>query len=711
MTIIEQTKPSIDTISRRNRARPESGLTDAVPRNWHRTVAHFVGRDADIDQIMLELDGRTQNGAAVVLSISGVGGIGKTSLVREVLARRHERAIHVCADDRDTLTTASQLARVLATRLDRAIGPHSHCAQALARVRDLDGNALPDGLALQLADAIIRDVNTEHATTGRQVVLVLDGYEGFRDVAGPWLLDSLLGPRVAAISGDLRLIVSGREPLQRTEARWLADWDDVIINVELEPFTLEETEQFLKARRGGSSCSQTDVSAAHHVTGGLPVWLALWRPPAIGPAQSIDLASAEHVQAVVDRFLMWWREPAQLRWVRKAWIPRQFNREILSIVLGDEADAAFDWLTRQAAILRANRGGWHFHQVVRTALRYDAAQREPDALAAAHDRLAEYWRPRRPSEAVYHLLLGSDPRLGLAFLCETYVRALGQSHPAVLSSLVEAAHAARAESDCSADLAPMDAVLGHWAALETHDAGGEATYREQLLQSGLLEAAERATLLGAQLRADEQTSPLEVGVRQMSASDNRPWWPWRLRLSRRSSGASAAHAGERAESLVRYGDSLRMAGQAEAALAPLTQALTLEPENRTAYVTRGEALRVMGRDAEAIRDFSTAIDLAPDDAWPWALRAAAYLATEDWQHALSDAERATRLQHDNAWAYALRGFALCQVEQYPVPAAYALVRQALELDPSLSWARSALEQWDDLVAQQQTVRATRDDEF
>jgi len=704
LTIIEETEPSIGRISRRNMPSLEYPVNDLIPRNWRPTVAHFVGRKADLRQVMLELDGRIQSGAAVIVSISGVGGIGKTSLLREIMARRAERAVYACADDRDKFTSRAQLASVLASRLDRALGPQSQCAHVLASLRESNANSASDEMALRLADAIIRDANAEHTTSGRQVVLVLDGYEGVRHIAGPWLLEMLLGSAVTPLLGDLRLIISGREPLQRTDPRWLAEWDDRIINVELEPFNLEETEQFLKARRGGATCSSNEVSTAYQVTGGLPVWLALWRPPVIGPARTIDLASAEHVQAVVDRFLMWWQDPAQLRWVRKGWIPRQFNREVLSIVLGDEASAAFDWLTRQAAIVRADRGGWRFHDVVRTALRYDALQREPEALGEAHDRLAEFWRKRRPNEAIYHLLLGQDPCVGLALLYQTYVQALATRDAAVLSSIVSAAQAARAESGSPGDLALMDAVVGHWAALEMHDAQAEATCREKLLQTGLLGAAERAALLGEVFNREDQPAQAVALVPEPA----KRWrWPWSRRVDK--SPTSVSDAAARAESLVRYGDSLRLAGQADAAMGPLTQALTLDPSNRTAFVTRGETLRVLGRYAEAVRDFTSAIELAPDDAWPWTLRAATYLAAEEWQRAMVDAERATRLQHTNAWAFALRGLALCQVEQYPVPAAYGFVRQALELDPSLSWARAAIEQWDALLAEQQRFQFDQDD--
>src|SRR5919201_26579 len=152
-------------------------------------VPQFVGRAEDLEHMRRELSAPVALGGAFIVSIAGVGAVGAAGAAAEPT-----------------------------------------------------GGAAVDPVAA-LTDALIRDVNAAGAA-GRSVVLVLDTYEGIRHVAGPWLLDTLLGGHLTPITGDLRLIISGREPLQRTDPRWMRDWDTTdraIINVDLEPFSVAET--------------------------------------------------------------------------------------------------------------------------------------------------------------------------------------------------------------------------------------------------------------------------------------------------------------------------------------------------------------------------------------------------------------------------------------------------------------------------------------
>jgi tetratricopeptide (TPR) repeat protein len=551
------------------------------------------------------------------------------------------------------------------------------------------------------------------------VVLVLDTYEALRHVAGPWLLDTLLGGRLTPLTGDLRLIVSGREPLQRTDPRWMRDWDTTdraILNVDLEPFSVAETETYLgsdpQSEAAGRRPSPDDVHAAHRMTGGLPVWLALWRQAWRRAGESPDVAAAEHVQMVVDRLLMWWDDPAQLRWVRTAWAPRWFNLEILRVLLGPDAEPAFEWLTRQAAIVRGDRGRWRFHEVVRIALRHEALQRAPNELAALHDRLAEYWRGRTPAsgrpaeEALYHHLLGTNPIQGAAAFCQAYVRGLAAGDPH-LGRLVAAGREARAEAGPVAGLRTVAAVEAHWDALQAGDTARAAVLRDQIVALNVLPPAERALLLAERVDPHggaSDSAPLgrRPPAERPEPAEQRPRPWWRGLAGRR---ALTPEQRRHTEALVEYGDTLRLAGNYEAALAPLTAVVVLDPDNPHARASRGETLRALGRTAEAIEDLSAAIRLRPHESAVWSARATAYLSTNAPAKALADAQRAVELDVRNAWALAVRGLARRQANRYPTPDAVADVRRALELDPELAWARSALADWEAFLANQPAGKA------
>jgi tetratricopeptide (TPR) repeat protein len=683
---------------------------------------------AEVERLWAELDAPPELGGAPVVSLSGVGGIGKTTLLRAALrdGRRPRSAIVAWADERDGLTDAAAVAGVFARRLAATLGPGSHTAQALARrpaggpngaVPRIEVTDHPAGHTADVTEALIRDVNAAGAA-GRQVVLVLDSFEGVRAVAGPWLLEVLLGGRSTPITGDLRVVVSGREPLQRTDPRWLRDWGDRIANIDLEPFTLAETEAFLAPpepsdcdrrpyQESAAPLTPEEVGAAHRLTGGLPVWLALWRRSWHGAAGPPDLDSAEHVQAVVDRFLLWWDDAGQLRWVRTAWVPRRFNLDVLRIILGPEAEAAFEWLTRQASLVRGERGYWRFHEVVRTALRRDALQRAPDELRGHHDALAGYWsalgaatgQPGAVAEALYHQILGRRPADGVAALCRAYVARLDPAGDRGAGEVVAAGQAARNEAETGPDLRALDVVEGHWAALQSGDGTAEAAARDSLLALDLLPPAARAPLLARRLAGpDPQPPPYPTvagGVPGERPAGAR-WGGPLIRLRRRLAGRRAASTPEgrrRAAALVEYADAVRLSGDYAAALPPLTEALALEPANAAALASRGETFRALDRPAEAIADLSAALRLTPDDPWVWAARATAHLAGDAPEKALADADRAIKLDAGNAWALAVRGLATGRIERGPTPAAVADLRRALALDPNLTWAREEWEAW------------------
>jgi tetratricopeptide (TPR) repeat protein len=519
------------------------------------------------------------------------------------------------------------------------------------------------------------------------------------------------------------LVISGREPVERTDPRWIREWDTAILHVDLEPFREHEVEAYL--RDGPDTASTTlqplpgDIGRALHVTGGLPVWLGLWRKNWLRGGEAPDIASAEDVQSVVGRFLMWWDDTNERRWVRTAWVPRWFNLEVLRVLLGSDAEAAFEWLTQQASIVRGVDGCWSFHQVVRSALRHEALQRTPGELAQVNDRLAQFWHARNsPSasaiqEEIYHELLGSEPSRGVASAYREYVRSFADEDAlAAAAGVVGAVRAARADAGALVNLGHFDPLEEHWEAWRVEDQERQAAARERILGLDVLSPRERALLLADRVatRSGETVEPTAPsrGRALERSYRRRSWWSGvripgfrSARVAPPIAAADEAHV----HALVEYGDALRLAGALEDALKPLGEAIALDPRHAHAWASRGETRRVLGQTMEAIDDLCTAVRLAPHETWMWVARATAYLVAQMPSKALADADRALALDNRSAWALATRGAAIARLTGYLAPEAAAALTRALELDPSLSWAQRELTFWESATHPEPTDEA------
>lgn len=83
----------------------------------------------------------------------------------------------------------------------------------------------------------------------------------------------------------------------------------------------------------------------------------------------------------------------------------------------------------------------------------------------------------------------------------------------------------------------------------------------------------------------------------------------------------------------------------------LTEAIRLEPDNKSAYLLRGGAYYKLKKDNLAVGDYSNAIKLDPDNARTYALRGFAYGALGQYQSAIADFDKAISLKPDKASYY------------------------------------------------------------
>jgi tetratricopeptide (TPR) repeat protein len=117
----------------------------------------------------------------------------------------------------------------------------------------------------------------------------------------------------------------------------------------------------------------------------------------------------------------------------------------------------------------------------------------------------------------------------------------------------------------------------------------------------------------------------------------------------------------------------------EEAVAALSQAIELEPENVDSYGKRGSSLQELGRHDEALASFERARELDPDNAWIEDQRALPLQSLERMPEALAAVERAIELAPGEARYRERRGELLGDLGNFE--AAMEAYDEAIEIDP------------------------------
>jgi hypothetical protein len=156
-----------------------------------------------------------------------------------------------------------------------------------------------------------------------------------------------------------------------------------IRHVSLEEFTEAEAKDYL-ARNGITD--EKRVADLIRLSERLPVLLALLvSVPGDIPG---DMAGS-----AVERFLQGTTE-FQRDVALRASVPRYFDEDILQAIIGPErAKEAFDWLS-QAHWVRAGERGWAYHDVVRTLMLRHLRLRTEARCHEVHSRMHEYFEAK-----------------------------------------------------------------------------------------------------------------------------------------------------------------------------------------------------------------------------------------------------------------------------------------------------------------------------
>jgi hypothetical protein len=304
-----------------------------------RDEMHFVGRESELeffDSLMVE-----EPSHQVVL-VHGAGGIGKSTLLREVARRAEKRGY------RPTLVEGRELAPVPG---------------------EIE-NALGDATSVELP------------------LIMFDTYERMSAVSG-YLRQRLL-PSLPARS---LVILAGRKP---PESEWFqGGWERIACELELMPLDADD------ARRLCAAHGLTDKQRCNELimwAEGSPLALSLGAESALAGASDWpadrDIDDPNVARAIIRRLAQTELDGGNLDVAAVAALARCVNARMLHDVLpGVDPEAAEAWL-RSRSFAEPLRDGVTLHDLVRRAVRSDLRRRDPEHERELRRRIADHLHAR-----------------------------------------------------------------------------------------------------------------------------------------------------------------------------------------------------------------------------------------------------------------------------------------------------------------------------
>jgi tetratricopeptide (TPR) repeat protein len=506
------------------------------------------------------------------------------------------------------------------------------------------------------------------------VVTMLDVFERTGGMLAAWLL-ALYNLEYGDLNTHATFVISGRDAL---EQHW-TELADTICFMPLEPFTLEETRQYLRARE------ITDEALVRQIqkdTGGLGVLVELLAATKPQPGMPLRDIAADAVQ----RFLQWTPQEERRRAALVAAVPRQFNRDILTAALGEDATGLFNWLDRQSYNRTSKERGCFYHERVRELMLRYLRTTTPDDLKETHKRLAEYFATKQAGmnlegkeaykseewralerERVYHTV-GAHPDRDMIAGINAFLHAMRWKWR-FAEEIAEACKQAGEETGSQAAKSDAEGLASIYSAYDKNSyEAGVADFYALEGRTDLTTTAQCAVeaLLAKMEEGRGKDADALMHYGRAIAID--PTYAWALksrgekyRRLRQYEGAlmdlSAALALDEndVDALLTRGLTYSQMGKHEEALADFNRALELDDKNALALAHRGLTYSQMGKHEEALADFNRALELDDKDAWALAVRGVTYRQTGQYEQALTDLNAALALNDKDAWALAMRG--------------------------------------------------------
>jgi hypothetical protein len=358
-------------------SRAQSGGATLARRLQHKRQQLFVGRAAECAQFRRLLDSLH----ARVLYIHGQGGVGKTTLLHQLL--------HVCRE-----------AGVTAARID---------AGQLA--------ATPEAILSAVAEVVDVPIGqtADLSSLGRWV-LMIDTFEVLAPIES-WFRESFL----AALPSQVTVVVAGREA---PSSAWRSDagWESLLERLPLGELSAEESREYL----GKRGVPKTEHEAVLAFTQGHALALSLVADSFSQAPRTRFLVerSPDVVRALVEQLVRGLSEPRQRAALEACAVARTTTEGLLAALL-DQSDvhAVFDWL-RALSFMQSDVVGLYPHDLARKALLADLAFRDPDRLRLLKERALTHQLKRSGTSASNWRLAAMDSLYSMFQLLEPSTRSV-----------------------------------------------------------------------------------------------------------------------------------------------------------------------------------------------------------------------------------------------------------------------------------------------
>jgi tetratricopeptide (TPR) repeat protein len=340
----------------------------------------------------------------------------------------------------------------------------------------------------------------------------------------------------------------------------------------------------------------------------------------------------------VERFLKWEQEPTKRQLAQEGAIPRVLNEDVVNVL----GDGQFEWLQGCAFMIR-DGSQWRYHLVVREQMVRYQRQRSPKRWAELHGKLATYYEELGQGLG---LEAGQEARdegwreLALEWLYHELCAAPQGKLNMALNGFLTALN----ESDTFAQ---------NWAVVMVQ-AGQEANCKELQRWGERL----RDELVAYQEDRYEEAIPTITALLQEN-------------IEKQLQPIALGWIGYILGELGRY----------EEVLIAYNKALEIKPDDPIAWNNRGIALGNLGRNEEAIASYDNALEIKPDLHEAWNNRGVALMNLGRNEEAISSYDKALEIKSDYHYAWNNRGIALGNLGRNKE--AIASYDNALEIKPDL----------------------------